>query len=255
MKKVLAIGNSFSQDATVYLHQIAEAGGYENKIVDLCIGGCPLSKHYHNVTHNLAEYGYELNGRWLDGDSVSVEATLKEEDWDVITVQQVSGLSGLYGTYQPYLDGFVAYLKERAPKAEYYFHRTWAYEIDTTHGDFIRYDRNQERMFGCIVEASTKAALAIGAKILPCGDVMQVLRLTPEFYYPAGKPSLCCPDGFHMHRAYGRYLAAAVWYERIFGGDIRSNPWLPSKEVIGEYDESLFPVIKEAVHGVCSLYR
>ena len=38
--KILAIGNSFSQDATAYLHRMAEAGGMETKIVNLFIPGC-----------------------------------------------------------------------------------------------------------------------------------------------------------------------------------------------------------------------
>lgn len=40
MIKILAIGNSFSQDATHYLHQIGEADNIELKVVNLYIGGC-----------------------------------------------------------------------------------------------------------------------------------------------------------------------------------------------------------------------
>ncbi len=35
---ILAIGNSFSTDSTHYIHQIAEAGGVEVKVVNLYIG-------------------------------------------------------------------------------------------------------------------------------------------------------------------------------------------------------------------------
>ena len=38
MKNILAIGNSFSEDATRYLHQMAEAVGIETKVVNLFIG-------------------------------------------------------------------------------------------------------------------------------------------------------------------------------------------------------------------------
>ena len=47
--KVLAIGNSFSEDATRYLHQIGEAAGVKNQIVNLYIGGCPLETHWENI--------------------------------------------------------------------------------------------------------------------------------------------------------------------------------------------------------------
>ena len=39
--KVLAIGNSFSNDAMRYLHGIAKADGVDMKTVNLFIGGCP----------------------------------------------------------------------------------------------------------------------------------------------------------------------------------------------------------------------
>ena len=51
--KVLAIGNSFSNDAMRYLHGIAKADGVDMKTVNLFIGGCPLSRHYANI-HNLS---------------------------------------------------------------------------------------------------------------------------------------------------------------------------------------------------------
>ena len=37
--KILAIGNSFSNDATAYLYGMADAAGLEAKIVNLYIGG------------------------------------------------------------------------------------------------------------------------------------------------------------------------------------------------------------------------
>ena len=49
MIKVLAIGNSFSSDATRYLYQIARADKVDMKVVNLFIGGCPLSYHYSNI--------------------------------------------------------------------------------------------------------------------------------------------------------------------------------------------------------------
>ena len=42
---ILSIGNSFSQDAQRYLHQIATAGGEELNVFNLYIGGSTLSMH------------------------------------------------------------------------------------------------------------------------------------------------------------------------------------------------------------------
>ncbi|MDD6308286.1 MAG: DUF4886 domain-containing protein [Clostridia bacterium] len=45
MINILSIGNSFSQDAQKYLHQIAQADGFNLDAYNLFIGGCPLSRH------------------------------------------------------------------------------------------------------------------------------------------------------------------------------------------------------------------
>ena len=37
--KILAIGNSFSRDATAYLHQLLNSCGVDNRVVNLYIGG------------------------------------------------------------------------------------------------------------------------------------------------------------------------------------------------------------------------
>ena len=44
--KILCIGNSFSQDTTAYVAEIAKAIGYEDVVIaNLYIGGCPICKH------------------------------------------------------------------------------------------------------------------------------------------------------------------------------------------------------------------
>ena len=47
--QVLAIGNSFSGDATRYLHGIAEADGVGLEVTNLFIGGCSLERHCRNM--------------------------------------------------------------------------------------------------------------------------------------------------------------------------------------------------------------
>ena len=47
--KLLAVGNSFSQDACTFLHQTAQAQGLDLEVTNLYIGGCPLEKHYQNL--------------------------------------------------------------------------------------------------------------------------------------------------------------------------------------------------------------
>ena len=87
--KVLAIGNSFSQDATRYLTQIAAARGVYFRTVNLYIGGCPLVRHYNNLLHDARAYSLEYGGE-TTGFYVSIRQALRARKWDVITLQQVS---------------------------------------------------------------------------------------------------------------------------------------------------------------------
>ena len=68
---ILAIGNSFSQDATRYLHQIAAADGVTLHVANLYIGGCSLEHHYRNMLSGERAYELQYNGQ-LTGFQVSL---------------------------------------------------------------------------------------------------------------------------------------------------------------------------------------
>ena len=60
--RILAIGNSFSQDATRYLHQIARADGQKLSVVSLYYGGCTLDRHYRYMLSEENAYELVYNG-------------------------------------------------------------------------------------------------------------------------------------------------------------------------------------------------
>ncbi len=217
--KLLSIGNSFSQDAHRWLHDVAEVNGFELETVNLYIGGCSLEMHWDNVVNNSEAYDYERNGS-TTGEKIGILRALQLEDWDVITVQQVSQLSGLPESYDPYLENLAAFVREHCPKAKLYFHQTWAYETDSTHGGFAFYENDQKKMFDRIVEVTTQKAESIRAEILPVGTAVQHIRETvPVFDYGNGGESLC-RDGFHLSWEYGRYIAAVTWLRILSGKSV-----------------------------------
>ena len=57
--KILCIGNSFSQDATRYLQEIAEKNGDNYKVTNLFIGGCSLEMHYNNIIEDAEKYNVQ----------------------------------------------------------------------------------------------------------------------------------------------------------------------------------------------------
>lgn len=249
---ILAIGNSFSEDATQYLHKIAKAEGIDTKVVNLYIGGCSLETHWHNIEENARLYAYQRDGEATEN-YVSIKEALEEEEWDFVVTQQASHDSGLQETYYPYINLLFDYIKEHAPRAERLLHQTWAYEIDSTHDCFDRYGHDQQEMYRRLCAAYSRAAGELGVKLIPCGDAVQELRGKQPFIYEKGGMSLC-RDGFHMHYIYGRYLLAAVWYEIILGGNIINNCYIP--DTVFAQDEkadiNALNVIKECVHQKCS---
>ena len=56
MIKVLAIGNSFSQDALAYLHGIAEADGVKIEACNSFIAGGGLEKKRRKITNGEAPH-------------------------------------------------------------------------------------------------------------------------------------------------------------------------------------------------------
>ena len=207
---VLCIGNSFSQDATRYLHQVS---GEELFVRNLYIGGCSLERHYNNIVGDVKDYEYQKNGRCLK--MITVSEALKKKKWDFITLQQVSQDSGIIDTYEPFLGEIVKYLKENCPSAKIVLHRTWAYADTSDHGGFVNYGRDRRVMYNAIVETTNKIAQKYGFDVIPCGDAIELARELPEF--SLGSEYTLNRDGFHLSLDYGRYLAALVM-NRYFTG-------------------------------------
>ena len=244
MIKILAIGNSFSQDATRYLKAIADSVEIDTKIVNLYIGGCPLELHAQHVQDGEAAYVYQLNGEVTER-YISLKEALEEEEWDVVTVQQASGYSGIPESYEPYGSTLLEYVHSFVPNAKIWFHETWAYETDSVHRHFEWYGNSQQTMFERIRAAARAFAQKHQLAVIPCGEVIQALRQIQPFDYQNGGLSLC-RDGFHMSLDYGRYTLAAVWLEMLLGGNVLDSEFMPEGT-----DPIMIAQIRREVHRRC----
>lgn len=241
--KILSIGNSFSEDAQAYLHALAVQRGIDLTTVNLAIGGCSLQTHWENVEQNNANYLYGVNGGAWAERLVTIKEILEAQRFDVVTLQQVSGFSGQYETYQPYLNDLAAYVRQMQPGADLYFHRTWAYEIDSPHGHFPLYDCDQKKMYQALCSASQSACLVTGATLIPAGDVIQALReRVSAFDYANGGESLC-RDSFHISLTYGRFSVALCWLATLTGKRVYPVPFM-------DLDEDLIAEICKIVNEV-----
>ena len=226
--RILAIGNSFSQDAVEqYLWNLFDEAGEEVIIGNMYIGGCSLEKHWSNAENNSASYEYRkvVNGNKTNTKNYSLEMALADENWDYISLQQASDYSGMYDKYEPYLGNLIKYVQEHSsnPHMQLMFHQTWAYSKDSGHSAFPNYGKDQMVMYEGIVDAS-KRSMENHAEIkflIPSGTAIQNGRTTSI-------GDEWDRDGYHLNTAYGRFAAACTWYETITGKDSRDNSWRPS---------------------------
>ena len=229
--RILAIGNSFSDDATQYLPDLLEAAGIHNVILGrLYIGGCTLERHCREFKDNGHEYVYlkSTNNKWetikkykqgtfMDG--------VGDERWDIITMQQGSPKSGRWDSYDPWLGTLIEIVRKNCPNPEatIVWHQTWAYASTYTNRNFANYAYDQQYMFDSIQICVDKARKAYNIPIvIPSGPAVQLMRGTS-----LKTEKELTRDGFHMDYKYGRYLTACVWFESIikpvFGVSVKGN--------------------------------
>ena len=241
--RILAIGNSFSQDAVEqYLHELAEAEGISTIIGNMFIGGCSLERHVKNARDNAPAYAYRkigTDGKKREKGKMSLETVLADEDWDYVSLQQASPFSGMYETYEASLPELIEYVKARLPKkTKLMLHQTWAYASTSRHSGFKNYNCNQLTMYQAIADAVKKAAKANKIKIvIPSGTAIQNAR-TSFIGDHLNR------DGYHLDVKVGRYTAACTWFERIFKHNVVGNPYTPEG-----LDEARKAVAQKAAHA------
>jgi len=240
---ILSIGNSFSQDAQRYLHQIAKADGENIQCFNLYIGGCSLSHHYKNMLSEARAYTLEVHGT-STGFKVSMKEALLNREWDVITLQQVSTNSPKYDTYQPYLEKLVEYVRLYNPKVKLIIHQTWAYEQGSTRlHDTMGYSDYRD-MLRDIKAANQKAAEDSKADlIIPSGEVFgEMLENGVEKIHR---------DTFHASRGLGRYALGLTWYRFLTGNEIAENTFADFDE---EIPAEQIAIAKKCVEAVAKRY-
>ena len=213
--RILAIGNSFSEDAIENnLYDLAKEKGKTVIIGNMYIGGASLEQHKSNIQKGASIYSYRKIGK--DGvkktyNNVRLDIAIDDEKWDYISFQQVSQNSGQLETVQASLADVYNYVKSKAknPNVKYIYHQTWAYAQASTHEGFVNYDRDQLKMYNAIVNVSKKVTDVVPLDmIIPAGTAIQNGRTSAiEDGFTR--------DGYHLNPV-GRYTAAAVWFEALF---------------------------------------
>lgn len=223
--KILTIGNSFSDDSMEYVYQIAQSAGVKTiRLGNLYIGGCTLDTHAANAREDKGAYEYRTNdrGRWSTVPNYKMSDAIKSENWDYISLQQASGSSGVDRTY-----GELAYLTEYVqalcPDAKLVWNMTWAYQQDSTHGEFSNYGKNQMTMYNAILRAVEKQVHTNDAisDVIPTGTAIQNARTS----YIGDHLTR---DGYHLSYDFGRYVAGLTFVHKLTGLSVEGVDYMPA---------------------------
>ena len=215
---ILGIGNSFTEDGMEYLPELIRLAGSEQiTVARLFNGGLSLQQHDLFAKTDSAHYVYQTSDSTGSGWSelrrfVALREVLQEYPWDVIVIQQVSHLSGLYESYQPYLNDWIDSLKAISypNKPLIVWQQTWPYSQSSRHNGFVNYNYDQQQMHHAIADAVSRMQQDTEMEyIIPTGDVIQSLRSTTL----NNPPYELLRDDFHLDYGLGRYAAACTWYE------------------------------------------
>ncbi len=250
--KILFIGNSFGDDACAHLYGILASLGERDAVVaNLYIGGCSLAQHAENVLSGAPAYEYrKITSGGLDNrPETSAAYALSDESWDVVTLQQCSGLSGIADSYNGDIDVILSAVKAHAASAAIYWHMTWAYDDGCEHPEFYRYGSSRDQMFAKITDA-VKAGIASDARfrgIIPCGTAVENARA-------AGITGLT-RDGYHLSFGPGRYVAALCCAETLTGRAEKSS-YSPEDYPVGPDERAAaLACVKAAVKSPFSVSR
>ena len=222
--RLIAVGNSFSDDCLQHVYFILKDMGFQEIVVgNLYIGGCPVSSHIQNLSLDAAVYEYRINrgGEWENISCYKASDALKQEEWDFVFTQQFSGESGLEETYKQ-VDALYGLIKKNVKASpKFGWQMTWAYPQHTDHPWFERYDNSQEKMWKDIQAAVKKYILPRKDVhfLIPSGEAVQKARMV--FGDTLNR------DGCHLTYMLGRYIAGLCVAGAVTGESIANVSWAP----------------------------
>lgn len=222
--KVLAIGNSYTEDPNAYLKDLVAAAGIDTS--KLCVyvlteGGASLNTWVNHYESGSQQTIYRRTGDLVMPTATGTVAQLLAQNWDIIVMQQASELSVNYETFNPDLAKMRKYIRLNCPnqKVAMAWQLTWSYwsgyPNQTAPIGVARYN--------AIIRAAQKQMQLDGIDILiPTGTAIQNLRNTN-----LNTPYDSTRDGTHLCHGTARYAAACTWFQTllapIFGVSIIGN--------------------------------
>ena len=183
--KVLMIGNSFSVCVGKNLPQIvAKDSGNKLVLTSAYIGGCTFERHYNHLVkaekapkhspYRITVWDSEKNPVQGNERRGNINDLLKNNQYDVITIQQGSQKSFNFEAYEPYAGELIKYIRKYQKNAEIVIQQTWSYRCDSKR--FPKLIADQNVMYTKLKEAYAKLAEKYKFRMIPMGEAVQIYR-------------------------------------------------------------------------------
>lgn len=257
--KILAIGNSFTINATHFLPWLVDMiDGDSICVARLTRSGCSLAQHWESHVSGNPDYDLYFSdaGQWVKSEIKTFDEALCLLDWDIVTFQQASYLSGIWKSYQPYLEYLSRLCRETHPGVSLAWHYTWAYRPGTQHDGFASYDWDSEKMHDAIIEAGNLASEGMEYQ-LPSANLIHDMRKA----YPEVENQFS-DDGYHISDPLALYALTLLWHEKLIrpenGVSSIADPVYPedvSPEAFGKALEILRKMIPSGESSVPMLFE
>lgn len=246
--KILTIGNSHSLDATNLLYEVFQKEAPDKEVVlgTLYYSGCNMHQHAKFISENQSVYQYYKNadGNWTVLNSATVEYALKDEQWDIVVMQQMNHRVGMEGDYvasdfKTVIDHIYANQKVKPTLA---FHMTWTNPDDyamylddnaplknpdpadwrkTHQNNFgnaegkydqgLQYQEIVKNVQKYLVDSTEFLGENYYEFIIPVATAIEYAQDVQE------RPQTQLYRDYTHLNDYGRLIAAYLWYARIMG--------------------------------------
>ena len=263
--KILAFGNSYSNDAYAWLYRILKSAGYNDVVIGhISNGGCNINNHWSNVDDDITnDYhaGCSINDNgalkeYNKSEELSLkrayELTIAEHEWDYVIIQHGPNHVEKRETYshlRDLLDFIKVNLKSKDTK--FVYHMVWKYN-DTVEGG------STAKFYDDIIDITKNIILPndefVG--VIPAATMRQNIMTSHLTDNDIAR------DYGHMSLGLGRYGLGLLWYRYLTGGsydDVKFvptlsdiNPVLLEKFSFDEVTEKNMIIVREAIENALS---
>ena len=205
--KVLAIGNSFLDDPMAYLESLVHSSGIDQS--KLCVysavkGGTSL-EYWANTCKNGDEVTiYQRAGNFKMTTTQAPLIELLAQDWDVVSVQQLSNLAQNPDKISPFLPYLISQIREHCPNKNVViaWQQVWTYWRGS-----IEWSINDWENINNVVKMTFNYGVDM---VIPTGTAIQNARMSV-----LNTPNGLLRDDKHLGYGVGRYVAACTWFEAL----------------------------------------